>query len=49
MLDLGATPALADAILPWALAEHFKVETLANGTYNYPSCKVPVFSEFWPT
>jgi len=33
----------AARILP-ALAEHFKIETLAGGAYNYPSCKVPVFS-----
>jgi hypothetical protein len=48
MLDLGASQQLADAILPWSIAEHFKIETLGDGSYNYPSCKVPVFSDFWP-
>jgi hypothetical protein len=48
MLDLGASQQLADAILPWSIAEHFKIETLADGAYNYPTCKVPVFSDFWP-
>jgi hypothetical protein len=48
MLDLGASQQLADAILPWSIAMHFKIETLADGEYNYPSCKVPVFSDFWP-
>jgi hypothetical protein len=48
MLDLGISTDLADAILPWAIAEHFKIETLADGAYNYPSCAVPVFADFWP-
>lgn len=48
MLDLGASPELADLALPWAIAEHFKIETLGDGSYNYPSCKVPVFDSFWP-
>jgi hypothetical protein len=47
MLDLGAPPGLADAALPWALAIHYKVETLGDGAYNYPSCAVPVFADFW--
>lgn len=46
MLELGATPALADELLPWALAVHFKKVALSSA-YDWPSCKVPVFSEFW--
>lgn len=45
LLSLGATPALADAILPWSLAEHYRVSTIEG--YNYPSCAVPVFKDFW--
>jgi hypothetical protein len=46
MLDLGATPALADVLLPWALAVHFKKVALSKA-YDWPGCHVPVFSEFW--
>lgn len=49
--DLGASDSLADAILPWAIALHFKESTFKNWytgeSYNYPSCKVPIFSDFW--
>src|SRR5512146_512802 len=48
MLDLGTRPDLASEALPWAVAEHFKIETLGDGSYNYPSCRVPVFDSFWP-
>jgi len=47
MLELGATSALADALLPWALALHFKKTTLSKA-YDWPGCRVPVFAEFWP-
>jgi hypothetical protein len=46
MLDLGATPALADVLLPWALAVHFKKVALSKA-YDWPGCHVPVFSGFW--
>jgi hypothetical protein len=46
MLDLGATPALADTLLPWALAVHFKKTTLSR-SYDWPGCQVPYFSDFW--
>ncbi len=46
LVELGASPALADAILPWALAIHWRIEELAD-EYDYPSCAVPVFSDFW--
>jgi hypothetical protein len=48
ILDLGASEALADSILPWALAIHWRITTLAP-EYDYPHCRVPVFSEFWPS
>lgn len=44
--DLGASPALAEALLPWALAEHYKISAL-DDEYDYPSCAVPGF-EWWP-
>lgn len=47
MLELGASPALADELLPWALALHFKKTTLSKA-YDWPSCRVPVFDSFWP-
>jgi hypothetical protein len=46
MLDLGATPALADELLPWTLAIHFK-ETAMSKAYDRPGCLVPFFSGFW--
>jgi hypothetical protein len=45
--ELGASRALADAILPWALAAHFKITSFAKA-YDWPGCKVPVFADFWP-
>jgi hypothetical protein len=48
MLDLGATRALADALLPWSLAEHFKITSIAP-EYDWPGCRVPVFADFWPS
>jgi hypothetical protein len=55
LLDLGASQELADIVLPWAIAEHFKISTFqtvltywGSISYNYPSCRVPVFSAFWP-
>jgi hypothetical protein len=47
MLDLGATSALADELMPWALAVHFKVASLSD-RYDWPGCQVPYFSGFWP-
>src|SRR5262249_26503803 len=47
MLDLGATTALADTLMPWALAIHFK-ETSLSASYDWPGCRVPYFSGFWP-
>ena len=47
MLDLGATTALADELIPWALAVHYK-ETSMSDTYDWPGCRVPYFSDFWP-
>ena len=46
MLELGASPGLADVLLPWALAAHFKKTTIAP-RYDWPGCRVPVFAEFW--
>jgi hypothetical protein len=46
MLELGATPALADELLPWALAVHFKKTTLSKA-YDWPGCRVPIFADFW--
>jgi hypothetical protein len=46
MLELGATPALADELMPWALAVHFKKITLSK-SYDWPACQVPYFSTFW--
>jgi hypothetical protein len=46
IVELGASEALADAVLPWALAEHFKLTGLAP-EYDWPGCLVPVFSDFW--
>ena len=50
-LDLGATVPLAGTLLPWALAEHFKITSLHDPgeapPYDYPTCRVPGF-EFWP-
>jgi hypothetical protein len=46
MLELGASPALADQLLPWALAVHFKKTTLSKA-YDWPGCRVPVFADFW--
>jgi hypothetical protein len=46
MLELGATPALADELLPWALAIHFKKIALSKA-YDWPGCRLPVFSDFW--
>lgn len=51
LTDLGATPALADAILPWALAEHYKIAGLhmpdEAPPYDWPGCAVPMFKDFW--
>jgi hypothetical protein len=47
LLELGADQELADAILPWALASHYKITAL-DKDYDWPSCKVPVFRDFWP-
>lgn len=44
LLDLGANVALATQILPWALAEHYRISTIRG--YGYPSCNVPGF-EWW--
>ncbi len=46
MLDLGASQSLADILLPWALAVHYKKTTLSRG-YDWPGCRVPVFADFW--
>jgi hypothetical protein len=46
MLDLGGTPALADELLPWVLAVHFKKTTMSKA-YDWPGCRVPVFDDFW--
>ena len=46
MLDLGASQGLADVLLPWALAVHFKKTTLSR-SYDWPGCRVPVFADFW--
>lgn len=46
MLDLGASAALADELLPWALAVHYKKAALSKA-YDWPGCRVPVFDEFW--
>jgi hypothetical protein len=47
IVDLGATPALANELMPWALAIHFKETSLSNA-YDWPGCRVPYFSDFWP-
>ena len=51
-LVLGSNEALAALVLPWAIAMHYKVSLIRdwNGTlpYNYPTCHVPVFADFWP-
>jgi len=41
-----ATPGLADVLFPSALAVHFKKTTLSKA-YDWPGCRVPIFSEFW--
>lgn len=46
MRELGASPALVEALYPWAASEHFKISAL-NEEYDYPSCSVPGF-EWWP-
>jgi hypothetical protein len=46
MLELGASPGLADVLLPWALAAHFKKTTISR-RYDWPGCRVPVFADFW--
>jgi hypothetical protein len=46
MLELGASQDIADALLPWSLAAHFKKTTLSK-KYDWPGCRVPVFSQFW--
>jgi hypothetical protein len=46
ILDLGASQGLADVLLPWALAVHFKKTTLSR-SYDWPGCRVPVFADFW--
>ena len=46
MLELGASPALADLLLPWALAVHFKKVELSKA-YDWPGCRIPVFADFW--
>jgi hypothetical protein len=46
MLELGATPELADELLPWALAVHFK-KTAMSRAYGWPGCRVPIFDDFW--
>lgn len=46
MLELGATPELADELFPWALAVHFKKTTISKA-YDWPGCRVPIFDEFW--
>lgn len=47
MVELGATQALADVLLPWAIAMHYRI-ALVSRDYWYPSCAVPVFKSFWP-
>ena len=37
---------LADELLPWALAVHFKKTTLSRA-YDWPGCRVPVFYDSW--
>jgi hypothetical protein len=46
MVELGATPALADELLPWALAVHFKKAALSKA-YDWPGCQVPYFFDLW--
>jgi hypothetical protein len=46
MLGLGATPGLADALLPWALAIHYKKAQMSKA-YDWPGCRVRVFASFW--
>jgi hypothetical protein len=46
IVDLGASQPLADVLLPWALAVHFKKTTLSR-SYDWPGCRVPVFADFW--
>ena len=46
MLELGASPGLADQLLPWALAIHYKEAALSKA-YDWPGCRVPVFDVFW--
>jgi hypothetical protein len=46
MLELGASPALASQLLPWALAVHYKKAALSSA-YDWPGCRVPVFDDFW--
>jgi hypothetical protein len=46
MIDLGASQSLADILLPWSLAVHFKKTTLSR-SYDWPGCRVPVFADFW--
>jgi hypothetical protein len=46
MLELGASPALAAQLLPWALAVHYK-KAAQSQAYDWPGCRVPVFDEFW--
>jgi hypothetical protein len=46
MLELGATPGVADELLPWALAVHFKKTTMSKA-YDWPGCRVPIFDLFW--
>ena len=46
MLELGASAALADQLLPWALAIHYKKAALSEA-YDWPACRVPVFDDFW--
>jgi hypothetical protein len=46
MLELGATPGLADILLSWSLAAHFKKTTISR-SYDWPGCRVPFFAAFW--
>jgi len=46
MVELGASADSADALLPWAIAAHFKKTTISRG-YDWPGCRVPVFAGFW--
>jgi hypothetical protein len=47
MVDLGASQELADAVLPWSLAEHYRYTSISE-EFVWSHCRVPVFADFWP-